>query len=893
LSAVIGSIWKDFINALKYDPSFYLDLIDGPADYSSNQLSDFEQGGKGYGSDIVGFDEFEDYLGDFEGLLEKGDDHLYSRVNVDEGFIGLEGYDDIDGFDNLFKNFRDGSLFGKTTKHINLSDSTVVDLGATLLDLQVYLLMLVIALSVVIFSGSLIKYNMKKNKKDKRWSNNTTKHFLSDDSVTPDDKYAKVITFDSMPFLAGLDSNFFEELDSPLFEPPINPPAYEENLESSPLNLSFLSDDLNSSDLGLTTEEQQIISPFTLDSAFEVELSTFGGDTDLSISLKKNTIDEKRQNNESQKNDCKSEQDKIRIGLKPKKNFHKSSGHCDPKGIEKISRKPLGVLNTPEIEKPSISTSLMKDEIIVLEQISTNVTVAPIMTDIFFGLGEETQLEPKTARSVSSSSSDVETHLAQLERENQNLIRAFSDDGEEFDDIESIDAIELGHESVKESQLDEQRSGLTELPIIYAETQHILRSPLDCLETIPEEREYEDEKSLIPSQRSNMIVSEEQHEPSNKEDIVAFSHSPSRKVSEGPHSPKTPGRIPRKDSCLRVSFNDQKESKIERLGPSRIPILSPGSNNSHSPLLRDVKCSPIPESATGFMNVDRIMRFLECTNKNGEEFLTELFGQDPKLLIDEEFIDTLDDNDIDRIISIFKGKETSENWKARFDHLDILIGHLRSHLPEECYDYFQEQIFENLDEILQMISTNRSQLLGKVILFLRDIVYYGNILTDETFMKLLHALIPLTRTSQASKHISKLTFKSLCVMIQSINPTSFIEKFDSIFGKWLNEKKLKGEKHVCLFMIKFYIISNLDKFQVGNGNEAGELDAIIDKLNQYVSDLCIDGYQKTRSEVIEIYLLLLRIDAESEPLSEYYRNLSTFIKAKVPKPDYAACKDIT
>lgn len=334
--------------------------------------------------------------------------------------------------------------------------------------------------------------------------------------------------------------------------------------------------------------------------------------------------------------------------------------------------------------------------------------------------------------------------------------------------------------------------------------------------------------------------------------------------------------LPRKQSILKAVFESSPASKNELFSSpsSKIPILN---NDRVERIIR----SPRPEfhSQQKSKITDEVLKhFFSTEEPDIEGYLVELFGEDPKVSINTDLLETLSRENIDTLIDVYVGKEFSENWKERYENFDLLIGHLRLHEPKQLYSYFEEKIFDVIEDILEMVGTSRSKLLEKVILFSREIVYYGDSFTlnDESFVSLIHLLIPLTKST--SKFIYKLALKSLCLMIQAVGIQDFKRIFNLMSSDILGNRKLKGEKYACLFMIKFYLAAN---YKDMTGDDSAE---IVKKLLPFTSNLAIDSFQKTRAEIVEIYLILERKIPQSPNLVLFYDSFSTFLKSKLEKP---------
>lgn len=729
------SIWEEILQVIKYNPEVHPKLISENSDFSGSNYDEFDE-----------FDEFEE----FDEIEDDEEQEIeIELVPIEKGVIGLQELQ-IDEFDQILKEFKE--IYFELPE--NSIDST-----------DLYLFLVVLSFTITTISSAIIIKSYLFGKVEE-----IDDFEVSIDPIDSNEIIETPVDSPAVSLAASLIDSPEYDLDDELIQPLLQPPAYEQNLDSSPLNLSYLSDDLENSD--------EIIGPFTLDSSKEVEVLTIGGSSDLSISIKKTHNEEV--------------DEKLKVGLK----------------FKKIDRKPLTDLNMKENSK----------ELNMKEDVNSNLS-SNFDSKIKLELESDPALDLKEAMNIPIVNTIL---LPSITLEPETIKPA--------EDYECDDFIEEDCNTLKAN------SGST-----------ILELPPQPPNT--------------PVSNKSSVFKPSPTIDSNFDDLLTCAESIQSPFIE---TSLTPEVLSKKEPVLRIVSNDKKST------PSKIPILSPNKSL--------IKASPLSKSDPFKIN-DEIEKFLDLKEKNIELFLNELFGEDPEIIIDDEFISSLTENDIDRILLIYKGKETSENWKERYDHFDILIGHLRTHLPIDHYDYFQSKIFENLDQFLEIISTKRSLLLNKIIIFIRDIVYFGNSLTDEEFIKLFHALIPLTKTSQISRYVNNLTFKSLCLMIQSIDYKSFISKFESIFDKFLLDKKLKGEKYTCLFIIKFYIISNFDNF-----NE-DQLSKIIENFIKLIDYLCIDGYQKTRMEIIEIYLILLKKGVNTELLTDYYNNLSNYLKLKVPKPE--------
>ncbi|KAH3667121.1 hypothetical protein WICMUC_005468 [Wickerhamomyces mucosus] len=332
------------------------------------------------------------------------------------------------------------------------------------------------------------------------------------------------------------------------------------------------------------------------------------------------------------------------------------------------------------------------------------------------------------------------------------------------------------------------------------------------------------------------------------------------------------------DLMRNASILQELNSENPNHSPSKIPILSPSR-----PLNRPISICQQPIKISEEVLDIFFRSSISSNEKAGDLFLDKVFGPDPEVKIFNDLLIDLTMEDIDKITSIYRGRETSGNWKDRYDNFDVLIAHLRLRLPEKLHSYFMDRIYENIEDILEMTNTMRSKLLLKTIVFLRDIVYYGKgeVLLDEVYVTLVHILIPLTKSSQTLEMVHKLASKSLCLMIRSIDINSFLQNFDKTFLSILMNKKLKREKSTALLMVKFYILSNRNKF---NENGVPYVEMIIEKLMPRISSLACDACQKTRTETVEIYLILHKILPSSELLARYYHCFSSFTKSRIPKP---------
>lgn len=310
---------------------------------------------------------------------------------------------------------------------------------------------------------------------------------------------------------------------------------------------------------------------------------------------------------------------------------------------------------------------------------------------------------------------------------------------------------------------------------------------------------------------------------------------------------------------------------------SKIPLASKEKNVGR--IIRSPR--PKSQSQQKFKITDDILKyFLNSKEPEIEDYLKALFGSDPNITINLNLLEALSKENIDSLLEIYKGRETSENWKERCDNLDILIAHIRLREPCRFYSYFEEGIFDVVEDILGMVSTSRSKLQEKVIIFTRELAYYGSSfsLNDESFVSLVHLLIPLTKST--SKFIAKLSLKSLCLMVQSVNIKTFRRIFNLMCSDILSNRKLKFEKYSCLFLIKFFLAVNFKKIDQVDTQD------IIDKLLPYAANLAIDSFQKTRAELVEIYLIMERREPAPPNLVQFFESFSTFLRHKLKNPEH-------
>ncbi|CCH41244.1 hypothetical protein BN7_781 [Wickerhamomyces ciferrii] len=327
------------------------------------------------------------------------------------------------------------------------------------------------------------------------------------------------------------------------------------------------------------------------------------------------------------------------------------------------------------------------------------------------------------------------------------------------------------------------------------------------------------------------------------------------------------------------------ESQIDstpKPSPSKIPVSQSPHKRSLSRLSSPRKKNPL--------KVFRISDLVETYLINRETsdidtYLNLAFGSDIDVDMNVELLEVLTMENIDDLLKVYSGKETSENWKARHDNFGLLIGHLKLHLPKGFYDYFQEQLYDIIEDILEMAYTKRTKLLEKVILFIRNYVYYSNGVTldDELYTTLIHLLLHVAKNKL--DFISRPTVRSLCLMIQALNLDSFKRCFHMIFDNILSNKTLREEKYHSLLIIKFYLSVNFHYFT------KEDFDDILDLILPYVPLLTIDSYQKTRAELAEIYLICLRLNPSSKQLAAFYDRFPTFVKSNITKPNPVPAND--
>lgn len=566
--------------------------------------------------------------------------------------------------------------------------------------------------------------------------------------------------------------------------------------EGSPLNLTSLSDDMNSSlsaaDIGAIDRIE--LGPFTLDSAKELE-------------VEKRSQDEDRCDEESGKVKV-----VLRVGKKRDSNEVYVTDATKRKHPAEVSHVDVGRVDGFQVNEGPITHT------------PTASTTTP--SNISLAL-----------------SSAEETYASEQHKMHKMPMTSFS--GFPTSDFEEC--------------IDEEKQQILPHKELSLESQNVVfEDRIGPLENISSSSDTI-QSPLTPPFRPNC------HELTSFMEYDRLSAMEGRVLQEV----SSPDNVPSK--CLK---------HVLLSSPSKIPILSPRKEQLSSMLQSTSpkpKAKPLPQIS------DAVMNYFFCDGSHkGEEFLCEIFGEDLEIRMDMHRLSSLSKDDIDGIMRVFDGKETSQNWSERYLNFDILIGHTRLHLPEGNYEYFQAMISERLNDIFIMLHTTRSKLLSKVIIFARDLIFFGSdmALSSETYVNLIHSLLSLTRESQSSKHIQKLTTKSLCVMAQALTSRSFINYFDVIFEATLKNRKMKGEKYACLFMIKFAILMNRDKLT------DEELCEIVDKITPMVSDLGIDAFPKTRAEIVELYLVLLKIHPHPTQLDDYYRGFTTFLKSQVPAPTY-------
>jgi hypothetical protein len=633
-------------------------------------------------------------------------------------------------------------------------------------------------------------------------------------------------------------------LSSPLEEDIGSPRPFDmERDEMSPLNLSTLSDEIESSlsieELKLNDEsEVQNLDPFTNESTHELEVVATEYD-------RERTSIEQHQRAD------------VMAKISKNSKYHDTLFHMFPTEA-----------SVPETVKSVIQNMATRGaQTEELSYVSTSSPETKKLTDAdVIGMTSESSLDFTKVVETNFNSKMKTSYEAEVG--SQSTFNS-SHSNDFIEEVESHLILEQCSESGKEIETDINKD-----------------SVLGNGFSIPDFLQCDDENTPVEEASQSLLSRRLSMEKMAKEDRVPLlshtSNSLSHSFESLPISPDK--RVPSSgvpfdeppEANSRV-LKDQTNNTQTNVSPSKIPLCS--STKPHSYTM--TRGSPTPKRRRLPQISDAVLKyFFESDGSDGEDFLCSVFGDDPDIKFNIDTLSSLTKEEIEDIIRIYIGKETSHNWSERYAKLDVLIGNTRLHLPEKNYDYFQEKIGERLDDIFSMIRTTRSKLLGKIIIFARDLVFFGSeiALSSETYVNLIHALLSLTRESQSSKHIQKLTTKSLCVMSQALTPSSFIDYFETIFENILKNRKMKGEKYACLFMIKFSILMNRDKFT------REQLVAVVKKLIPLIPQLSIDPFQKTRSEIVELYLILTRLNVPYEELNAFYQGLTTFLKSQVGPP---------
>jgi hypothetical protein len=633
-------------------------------------------------------------------------------------------------------------------------------------------------------------------------------------------------------------------LSSPLEEDLGSPrPFSVERDEMSPLNLSALSDEIESSlsieELKLNDEsEAQNLDPFTIESTHEIEVVAIEYDRE------RTSIEQHQGAN-------------VMAEISRKSKSHDILFHTNPTEA-----------SVPETVKSVIQNTETRDaQTEELSYVSTSSPQTKTLTDAdVIDMTSESSLDFRKVVEANLNSITMISYEAKVG--SQSTFNS-SHSNDFIDEVESHLIPEQCSVSGKEIEASINKN-------------NVLGNGFSIRNLL----QYDDENTSVEEASQSLLSRRLRMEKMAKEDrLPLLCHTRNSLPYSFESLPISPDhRVP----LSGVSFDEPPEIKTRvlkdqtnntqaKVSPSKIPLCSSTKPRSYtftggSPTSKPRRLPQISDAV--------LKHFFDSDGTDGEDFLCSVFGDDPDIKFNIDALSSLTKEEIEEIMRIYIGKETSQNWSERYAKLDVLIGNTRLHLPEKNYDYFQEKIGERLDDIFLMIRTTRSKLLGKIIIFARDLVFFGSeiALSSETYVNLVHALLSLTRESQSSKHIQKLTTKSLCVMSQALTPSSFINYFETIFENTLKNRKMKGEKYACLFMIKFSILMNRDKFT------REQLVAVVKKLIPLIPQLSIDPYQKTRSEIVELYLILMRLNIPYEELNAFYQGLTTFLKSQVGPP---------
>lgn len=327
---------------------------------------------------------------------------------------------------------------------------------------------------------------------------------------------------------------------------------------------------------------------------------------------------------------------------------------------------------------------------------------------------------------------------------------------------------------------------------------------------------------------------------------------------------------------------------------SKIPVLSP-DKKLPAPQKQRVNISPRPKSTEKIEISSIVEKFLDPrlnVKTKGENFLTEVFGQDLEIKYEEEQILNLSKSEIKNIIAGFKDLK-EENWQACYNNMDLILGLLRSldRLDDRIGDFVVKELHSKMECFYCLTQTCRSALTNKAILFIRDVIYlsYPEDLTPEFFLKSIEVLLPFTNSSKISKFIHKVALKSLCLMLGSLSIDSFIEGFNAFFSKVFKDKNLQGEKFACLFIITYYICNHHQDFTQKQSV------LLMDKIIPFVKRLSQDKESNIRNQLAEIFLVYNKVfnrdNAIIDSIEEFYMQFDhKHIKRRI-KPECLRIKE--
>ncbi|ODQ80442.1 hypothetical protein BABINDRAFT_161381, partial [Babjeviella inositovora NRRL Y-12698] len=305
-------------------------------------------------------------------------------------------------------------------------------------------------------------------------------------------------------------------------------------------------------------------------------------------------------------------------------------------------------------------------------------------------------------------------------------------------------------------------------------------------------------------------------------------------------------------------------------------IFSPPSLSS-----RKIRSPAIPEISSP------VESFLLCNPPYVNQYLETVYGKDPVAALESSWYvsETKDglNHTIDSLLAHLGEKD--KNWEMLSGDLEKMLCLLkRKDTDPKITQRLITLIEQNIDTIVAVTSTGRPSFLKKAILFVQDVVIYsGNgELSSQSFTKLCHSLFHLHRLLK-NRLIFKMATKSLCLMVASVSFVDFMYYFERLFhGSLLSKTSL--ERSAALQVLKFVVCHHRGYLKADMGKL---VDSFIIQLRPYIPRLSSDVQVSVRTEIVELYLILLKLVPQPVSLAVFYNLLTDAWKRRIRDPEKA------